>query len=1051
MRTYAPIDPAVSVAVKASAGSGKTFTLSLRYVNLLLHGVDPGRILCITFTNKATNEMYRRILSLLKYLAFELSPVSINDEARCLLAMRGAVPSGQPGDAGHASPSGAERVVELRDNAARVYGQVARDLTKLRISTIDSFFNGILRVFPFEAGVMPDFRIITDRERQLSYSEAFQDFIADLEGNDEVRNLLSAIMFMSGKAIYSPSAFLYPHFQKLFEMRVSAERVIHDRLECVRVADARGCIDLVNADLKRLGGAERAVRKRAREFSETLIRRCPGMSGRGIAHLSRYMAANPAELATLTSIVKDEYDEFQYFKKCGHDEGIQETFVALRAELSRYLELRSLAYKETVLFLFSMFTAYLDARKAERNGLAFSDVTDACYRLLVDNAVLEGASDYFYFRLDGRIDHLLIDEFQDTNLIQWLILKPLVDELTSGIGQHDRQGSFFYVGDPKQSIYRFRGGESRLFDRVLEQYRGKVALVSLYENFRSSKAVVDFVNLLFGRIGKHLPFDYEIQECQNMEDEGCVDVRVLPRGSSPANKREVVCEWIRGIEMHGHDLGDIAILCSDNRQCEEYAESLSEIGIPAITEGSMSILHSPGVDALVEILKYLRDGSEVFHLMNFLFSVPTLLSPDEMRLAITRGTIPEWVNERLQGIVDQLGLVPVVNVIRMLVDEFELFSRFDGDANILLLVDLAGGPDIQNPLSVGDFLEHVALTFPDVRAEQLESLHAVRVLTIHKSKGLEFPFVIVPELDIDVSIGANTTPLIAEYDADLSVRDLHFNESRDLVRFQPKLHMAVQREGELILRDRLNQLYVALTRARRGLFSLVVPGGEGARRLAKLSDIICDVLDGHGYGSGSIPDARTRPQPTRGQVRIPQLREVLDFVGTRRGKTVPLRGDGETEEIISFESLRARKLGTAFHRAVQSMRGFDAASAKRAVRRVRELQGADMPADELASVERRLVALATDAFVAHLAQGAEILREIVLLEETGTLIPDMVVVGDAGIVVIDFKTSLDDASKVRYDTQVRNYREALERVFQRPTKGYLCFVPEDGIIYKEVT
>lgn len=93
MRTYAPIDPAVSVAVKASAGSGKTFTLSLRYVNLLLHGVDPGRILCITFTNKATNEMYRRILSLLKYLAFELSPVSINDEARCLLAMRGAVPS----------------------------------------------------------------------------------------------------------------------------------------------------------------------------------------------------------------------------------------------------------------------------------------------------------------------------------------------------------------------------------------------------------------------------------------------------------------------------------------------------------------------------------------------------------------------------------------------------------------------------------------------------------------------------------------------------------------------------------------------------------------------------------------------------------------------------------------------------------------------------------------------------------------------------------------------------------------------------------------------
>lgn len=1049
MRKNAPIDPRLSVAVKASAGSGKTFTLSLRYVNLLLQGVDPGQILCITFTNKATNEMYRRILSLLKYLALELRPSSVSDEARCLLAFRGGRQELLAGKE-RADPEWSKLVGELRENAARVYAEVARDLTKVRVSTIDSFFNGILRLFPFESGVMPDFRVITEREREMTYREAFQDFIADLERDGELRSLLSTVMFMSGKAVYSPSVFLYPHFQKLFEMRVSAERVIHDRIPWIRAGDVRGCVDHVTSDLDRLRKSEKEVRKRAGEFAEMLIRGCPVMSDRGVAQLSRYRESNPAELAGLTSIVKDAYDQYQYFKKCGHDEEIQKLFVALRDELSRYLQLRNLAYKETVLLLFSRFTAYLDVRKAERNGLAFSDVTDACYRLLVDNKVLERAADYFYFRLDGRIDHLLIDEFQDTNLIQWLILKPLVDELTSGIGQNDRRGSFFYVGDPKQSIYRFRGGESRLFDRVLEEYREKVIPVSLQENFRSSRAVVEFVNHLFRRIGERFPFEYEIQRCRNTEEEGYVDVRVLQNTAMPEDKKQAVREWVRSIGTHGHDLGDVAVLCSDNKQCEEYAEFLSEKGIPAITEGSMSVLHSPGVDALLEILRYLRDRSEMFHLMNFIFSVPGLLSLSEMRRVVTRGTIPGWVNDRLDRIAHQLGLVPVVNVVRMLVDEFELFSRFDGDANILLLMDLAGGLDSENTLSVNGFLEYADRTFPDVRAEQLESVHAVRVLTVHKSKGLEFPFVLVPELGIDISVGVNNAPVIAEYAEDLSVSDLHFNETKEVVRFQPQLRDAVQREEELVLRDRLNQLYVALTRAKRCLFSIIVPSGEGARRAVKLSDILCDILGGEGYRAGVLPDAPARHEHLKEHMAPPRLGEVLDSIGTHRLKIVPVRRDEEPEDIISFESLRARKLGSAFHRAVQAMRNFDAMSARKATQRVRERRGGDVTADEFATIERRLIALSSDEFLLHLVRGSKVFSELVLLGESGALIPDMVVVGDSGVTVIDFKTRLDEDRSKRYERQVLSYRDAIERVFRRPTKGYLCFALEDGIIYREV-
>ena len=476
------IDPRRNIALKASAGSGKTFALSLRVVNLLLNGAEPERILCLTFTNKATNEMCRRIISIVRYLAFELSPANLKDEAKyLLLSQRGE----QDARDVSACSFSDDEVSDLRKRSGAIYRHAVRNISNLRVSTIDSFLNSILRLFPFEAGIMPDFGVLTPRMNDLVYFDAFERFVRKLDDDPLLRRMISDLIRKSYKAVNSPDTFLRGHFDRLLEMRIGAERVIVNTLACLREDGDVRCVEDISDRLDRASNLDVEIRKDARAFAKTLRENCTDISGRGLGELKKYETSDAASLAGLTSIGKERYDEYSFFRKCGGDKKAHALFDKIKKELPLFIHLKNDVYRDAVLYLFHLFIKELDEVKKRKNGLTFSDVTNTCYRLLVDGGLIGQSPEYFYFRLDSRIDHLLIDEFQDTNFIQWLILKPFVDELTAGIGQRDSQGSFFYVGDPKQSIYRFRGGESRLFDAVLSQYSGRIIPEFLDSNFRS--------------------------------------------------------------------------------------------------------------------------------------------------------------------------------------------------------------------------------------------------------------------------------------------------------------------------------------------------------------------------------------------------------------------------------------------------------------------------------------------------------------------------------------------------------------------------------------
>lgn len=1045
------IDPRRNIALKASAGSGKTFALSLRVVNLLLNGAEPERILCLTFTNKATNEMCRRIISIVRYLAFELSPANLKDEAKyLLLSQRGE----QDARDVSACSFSDDEVSDLRKRSGAIYRHAVRNISNLRVSTIDSFLNSILRLFPFEAGIMPDFGVLTPRMNDLVYFDAFERFVRKLDDDPLLRRMISDLIRKSYKAVNSPDTFLRGHFDRLLEMRIGAERVIVNTLACLREDGDVRCVEDISDRLDRASNLDVEIRKDARAFAKTLRENCTDISGRGLGELKKYETSDAASLAGLTSIGKERYDEYSFFRKCGGDKKAHALFDKIKKELPLFIHLKNDVYRDAVLYLFHLFIKELDEVKKRKNGLTFSDVTNTCYRLLVDGGLIGQSPEYFYFRLDSRIDHLLIDEFQDTNFIQWLILKPFVDELTAGIGQRDSQGSFFYVGDPKQSIYRFRGGESRLFDAVLSQYSGRIIPEFLDSNFRSARRVVEFVNRLFTRISMMYPFDYKPQECRRPESEGYVDIVFFDKkGPNGTNvKKKKTLKWIEELNAKGIGPKEVAILCSDNRQCADYAGLLISNGIPAVTEGSLSILSVPAVNAIIELLRYLNDPAQEVYLLGFLFSVPGLLSSKQKRSLLStykKPTVPDSLKEKIKLIMGKVNLLPVSIVIRMIVDEFDIFARFDREPNIAFLLDLSASPEFDNTASLGRFLEFAETTLSDIRAAQAGAVNAVKVLTIHKAKGLEFPYVIVPEIEIDMTVTARETPLIFEYDEDLFISDIHLNENEKVRQFHHELTEAVDREKDLAVRDRLNQLYVALTRAQEGLFvTALVKDDKKVNSTLRLSDILFDALGREGYSKGVIPRYPLKlPEQSRKTPGPHLLNEVFDYIIAQRKDSSQLEEKAEEYETVSFDNYRARRLGIAFHYAVQVIREFTEEAVKGAMARVIQIYGSGLSADEIGSVHKRISMLISDAEFRELITEAEINREITFISEGRTAVADFVTVGKNKVTVIDFKTNYEEEMLEKYTKQVSGYCSLASRIYGRACEGYICFVLENKVNY----
>lgn len=713
------------LCVKASAGTGKTFELTRRFLKLLLESELPPQkeylrqIVALTFTNKAAEEMKGRIIRSLKEKAL-----------------------GQEEGTSEKASQWLELILENYDS--------------FQVRTIDSFIFGLLKALVFELGQRPDLEVILDKDAMVE--KAFDRLLAQVDWEKEDDPL---------RGLFQEVTKCYFELEKGGSLKV--ERRIREKVKELFKVSSPSAQD-EEVDFK-------VLKKQAQEALRRFIASL-GVSG------AAFLNKEEREKA-----LKDPFSWFESKK------AIKPTRSSIppKAEepYKELLRLRDTYFKTKARLRLLPYLALLGKVREEVNRICIEEglfLVGDWHRLLREHVEQEGV-DYVLFKVGGPIKHFLLDEFQDTDREQWEVLKPLVENALS------EGGSLFYVGDPKQAIYGWRGGDWRLLEEVFE---GGFPSVStdrkekqvLDLNYRSCEEIVSFNNRLFSlfsekegiekflgglfseKRAKEVPSEVleEFKEAllKNFSDVvqrskggrgGKVELRFFS-GNKEELKTKVKAEFLKSLVERWTERGmGITVLVRTNPEAEEISAWIAEVGIPVVSENSLRLKNSKLIKGLICLLRFidqpwdwtsfwgafkagLFDGLEGFPEEGIKVLLETPKGQDACE--VLKALFPVGFKEYLEPFIEGGAFTPY-GLVWELMRRLKLFCRFQEEIPLLRrFLEVVFKAEISGVNGVSSFLEFWDTRGAEERVGMPEEVRAVRVMTVHKAKGLEFPVVYVP-------------------------------------------------------------------------------------------------------------------------------------------------------------------------------------------------------------------------------------------------------------------------------------------------------------------
>jgi ATP-dependent exoDNAse (exonuclease V) beta subunit len=927
--------------VKASAGSGKTYQLTRRFLSLLdgsgsdqhsfscagrsPQGYSWPEILAATFTNKAAAEMKERVVGSLK---------------------SGALGKGdRAGIPGHS----------IRNDEKKLQA-ILRRYQRLNIRTIDSLLNMLMRLFALELGIRPDFDIALD-EQEL-FDAAYDRFIALCEsGGPEQDQLATAIITL-----------LRAESKKGFQLVLP----IRERLKAIMTF---------------LRGLPEAEQQRIETDQQKLLDMLAAANAAMKVHVTAMQkhletTGLPASKNFINALEKlavlDLFDTIPESKflckdslcdcinKAGKDkvDGAGEVlYAALKQGVQNYRQegalIRGAHNLAPAVVMAKAVLGMLE--KIERlKGIIPNSALPGYVNRLLDGPMVPEA----FCRLGGRLHHLLIDEFQDTSRAQWQAMQPLAEECLA------KGGSLFYVGDVKQAIYGWRGGDADLFDELpkipeLSAIASDIRLETLPDNWRSHRAIVEFNNTFFCNFEADEP---PVELANNLFPEVSVDFT----DSFAAQLRRDFSSSAQGIapphaETHGYvrferihgekkdeieeatlnalkktmqeilsrrSYGDVAVLVRSGNHGALVCDLLVDMGVPVITESSLRLDRHPIIrqaTALLEFLDYPRNELALaeFVMGEELFLAESGLDRDEIHAWLARPDkrpldvrlaqdYPRQWELCIKPFYNKAGVMTPYDLMQDINAAYHVEERHPGDQlylkRFLEVIHLA---EENGHGSLSTFLDFWNENSEQEKVPLPENVDAVRIMTIHKSKGLEFPVVVVPFHHWEV-----------QKNADYLVRNHHGTHMlAPLVKDVGKPYHANMAQA---VREQLNTLYVAWTRAGEELYGIYPEEMSKIRAALEAMNLFLSP-DKNGiteYGQRSGTKVQTKKdQPETGHTTIPPRKEPPELMSW-----LPrLRVYRHTiEECLFSERLR----GEVAHRAMEHLRvtGNDETDTNRALK-----------------------------------------------------------------------------------------------------------------------
>ena len=1010
-----------ALLISASAGSGKTYTLAQRYVQFLLSDKVPNNglsgILAVTFTNNAAKEMKKRILAWLKELALDKNCAKM-DETLALVSLSRE---------------------EIHRRAGDLVESVINDYSDFHIQTIDSFLARVMGASADELKLPPGAGIIMSYEALIDlalYSMFARIGAGGLPG--EAVDKFLAVLPKSGAYPWNPAQRVKENFDSFLAQEGRAAGTL-----CAPPA-----------------GGEAAVMAKFKEAAEF----CSGLIKRFGPELVKPRAASALAAGSPVNLLAEysfKYGIFNGVKKGKFPANWEKDIAHLSALMTELAELNAEAYYQPYVGIYARFKEELErAKRGKTDVVHISDIA----RKLADYMSGERVPE-IYLRLGERISHFLIDEFQDTNRLQWTVMRPLVEEALS------KNGSLFVVGDIKQAIYMFRNADYRIMRDLLDKAEGKKAeaenldlapldgvlkYANLPVNYRSDGAVLSYVDSIFKIRLKNSPdligqditglSTYEQRPLPGRVKDGYVRTEVLELESfeEAGAQKEALIKALRGAAAR-YPLNEIAILVEKNKRIEPVVEWLTEAGIPVASLSSLDIRKRKVVAELLSFLKFLETPSDDLAFADFItgdiFAKLTGLERGALQLFILGVRCPaagkqggllyaafrnhpayrQYWDDYLDGAFRKVGYLPLYELLSLVYSSLRVFGNFPGEQAFLSrLLEAASALAAEGVAGPRGFLEH-ACGGSDEKAALFsialpEYIDAVRVMTFHKSKGLGFSVVINLIYD---ERGMTDPMYFEERGGEIHV----YHITKDVAEVSAKLRpIYAARKADAAVQD-LNVLYVVATRARHELYNLVV------KKIRKAQNGEPKLLEIFENCEAGTPAAHT---PEHEEPALPVL---ISTAPERRER----RFDALTPTYAAFA-------GTAEGELVHALLAlYDGAGAAGPEARLDELYEACAPqfafTSDKAGVLRRLGAFLAGAgaelFAA--APGREVLAEAEFIDRSGSLFRmDRVLVDKERVTVIDFKTGAANTEK--YAAQLRNYIAILSEVYKRPARGVLAYV-----------
>ena len=820
---------------RSSAGSGKTYTLVKEYLQIALkYPMQFRQILAITFTNKATSEMKGRIIKTLGELA-DGNAKDLAAELQSSIKLNG---------------------ITIEERSSEVLSNILHQYSYFSISTIDSFFHNIVKSLAFELKLPLRFEIEIDSNYLIS--QVCEQLLNKVGSDNLVRQNLEA--YINYKMEYEKG------WQVKDEISKIAERIFDDDFVAEDKAGEENYSDLILQLRKMRRIYERKMAEFGNWFTQAMQK--GGYSIEDFAFKKTGVAGYLTKISKLlppkdyqygTRVAELINDAEKWISKDKQKDDALKTFVnafgqPLLLELSAFHENNFMLYNSSVQalklvyvnFILSKLNEEIIQYRKENKVITLSDTN----KLLLES-VSSSDTPLVYEKTGNKYSYFLLDEFQDTSTIQWDNIRPLIGEVLA----NNKQA--LLVGDVKQSIYRWRGGNMDLLHHGVEKdfsaFSELINVKQLTINYRSAKQIVDFNNTFFSYapsiiesynenplsiLREAYSNDQLLQQLPDKKKEGgYVEINLLDKDKS-GSKSEVV-PWqekalimmlaqINDLLAMGYQYGDIAIIVRTNKEGNTVANFLYQNGIHQILSNeSLLLSKAPQVEFIINCLRFVIEQQNMLMIKEIEWFLHEKNSENEKSLhsffdTTQKSTNKEGLFKEYRKKLKSIAPLPVDEAVTIITRHFELNTIHDAFVRQLQDVTLEF-LEKENTSDIGSFLKwwDKMNERKDFSVIMPVAGNAIQIISIHKSKGLQFQIVFMPFAEWKLKPKAGE--LLWAHAADISpfnqLRDWPVESNKSLL--ETVFSNSYEKTVEESYIDNMNMLYVAFTRACNQLYLFV--------------------------------------------------------------------------------------------------------------------------------------------------------------------------------------------------------------------------------------